>query len=266
MLETSDEAVGVDRTRELREPWPRDDWKPETTSHGRQSRRKSMVGTIAAISVVLVASVALLHPHRAQIGEFIGDLKRPFVGESLSTNVDQPAVATTTKRSRSRFFFRGPGPAKDQEGARAGPSSPSTASLDGRAATRFKEPEPLQLQVQEHDNQRRVVQLRSGPVVKLRDWGAEGRIEVSGELPEKQEMPTYPAMALRDRVQGTVVLRALVGRNGRVQNVQVLSGPSLLASAAVAAVRRWRYEPSVQNGELVGAEKQITVQFTISIN
>jgi protein TonB len=67
-------------------------------------------------------------------------------------------------------------------------------------------------------------------------------------------------------VQGTVVLQALVGKNGRVQNVQVLSGPSLLASAAVGAVRRWRYEPSVQNGELVSAWKQITVQFTISTN
>jgi periplasmic protein TonB len=76
-------------------------------------------------------------------------------------------------------------------------------------------------------------------------------------------MPTYPAMALRDRVQGTVVLRALVGRNGRVQNVQILSGSSLLASTAVAAVRRWRYKPYDQNGELVAEEKQITLEFTI---
>jgi TonB family protein len=223
-----------------------------------------MVGTIAGISVVLVASVVLLRPHRAQIGEFIGDLKRLPVGEALPTEVDQPAVAKTTKSGTSKLSFRGPGPAKAQEGAGGGPSSPSTAGLEGNATTPLKESEPLQLQVQEHDNQRRVVQLRSGPVVKLRDWGAEGRIEVSGELPENQEMPRYPTVALRDGVQGTVVLRALVGKNGRVQNVQVLSGPSLLASAAVGAVRRWRYEPSVQNGELVSAWKQITVEFTIS--
>ena len=54
-----------------------------------------------------------------------------------------------------------------------------------------------------------------------------------------------------------------MGRNGRVQNVQVPSGPSLLASAAVAAVRRWRCKPYDQDGELVAEEKQITLEFTI---
>ncbi|HJY88537.1 MAG TPA: energy transducer TonB [Candidatus Acidoferrales bacterium] len=86
---------------------------------------------------------------------------------------------------------------------------------------------------------------------------------LSGEIPEQQELPTYPPLALRDRVQGTVVLRALVGRKGRVESVQVLSGPSLLASAAVETVRKWRYPPADPNAELAGAWKQITAEFAI---
>src|SRR5262249_22609627 len=176
--------------------------------------------------------------HREQIRGFVKDFKSMFSGEARSTDSAQPDVVATAKRSKPKLFLRGPGPAKDREGQGAGTSSRGTAGLEGSATTPLKELEPLQLHVQEHDNQRRTVELRSGPVVRLRDWGVEGQITLSGELPEQRELPTYPALALRDRVQGTVVLRALVGRKGRVENVQVLSGPSLLASAAVGPVRR----------------------------
>jgi TonB family protein len=241
---------------QLREPWL--NYEEHETSPADLRRRRRLLGRGMAggvILVALIASVVMLRPHRALIAEYFDDLKKLALGET--SDAQQPSEDTTKQSTRR------PRKVRDEPTESPGPIA---VSPGGEASTQPQPPNPPQLQVQEHDNQRRVVQLRSGPVVKLRDWGAEGRIEVSGELPEKQEMPTYPAMALRDRVQGTVVLRALVGRNGRVQNVQVLSGPSLLASAAVAAVRRWRYEPSVQNGELVGAEKQITVQFTISIN
>src|SRR5262249_16045644 len=168
MLRISDEVVGADRAGEPREPWLTDDWRPGTTSQGSQLRRKSKLGTIAAISVVLVASVVLLRLHREQIRGFVKDFKSMFFGQARSTDSAQPDVVATGKGSKPKLFLRGPGPAKDREGQGAETSIRGTAGLEGSAITPLKELEPLQLHVQEHDNQRRTVELRSGPVVRLR--------------------------------------------------------------------------------------------------
>ena len=55
--------------------------------------------------------------------------------------------------------------------------------------------------------------------------------------------PRYPALAIQARVQGQVVLRAMISREGAIENLQVLSGPGMLAPAALDAVRQWRYRP-----------------------
>ena len=73
--------------------------------------------------------------------------------------------------------------------------------------------------------------------------------------------PVYPEAAKRDRIAGVVVLRALVGKTGNVEDVKVLKGlPSGLTEAAVAAVRQWKFEPGRVNG------KPDTVQFTLTLN
>jgi protein TonB len=60
------------------------------------------------------------------------------------------------------------------------------------------------------------------------------------------------------------VLKALVGKDGRVRNVQVLSGPPLLASAVLEAVRAWHYKPFYRNGEPVEFETQVAIEFIIT--
>lgn len=75
--------------------------------------------------------------------------------------------------------------------------------------------------------------------------------------------PHYPALAIQARVQGQVVLRAMISREGIIENLQVLSGPGMLAPAAVDAVRQWRYRPYVLNGEPVEVETQVTVNFVL---
>jgi protein TonB len=62
-----------------------------------------------------------------------------------------------------------------------------------------------------------------------------------------------------------VVLQALIGTDGVIQNLRVLSGPGILASAAQQAVREWRFKPIVQNGQAVESQAKITVNFTIKI-
>jgi periplasmic protein TonB len=76
--------------------------------------------------------------------------------------------------------------------------------------------------------------------------------------------PDYPALARQVRVQGQVVLRAMISREGAIENLQVLSGHPMLIPAAVDAVRQWRYRPYVLNGEPVEVETQVTVNFVLS--
>jgi TonB family protein len=76
--------------------------------------------------------------------------------------------------------------------------------------------------------------------------------------------PTYPVLAKQMNVQGSVVLQALVEKDGNIQDVQVLSGPDILSSAAVEAVKQWHFKPYYQAGQPVQSQVEITVNFTIS--
>jgi periplasmic protein TonB len=76
--------------------------------------------------------------------------------------------------------------------------------------------------------------------------------------------PTYPPEAGRARIEGTVVLLAVIGKDGRVQDVRVDSGLPLLAQAAIDAVKQWRYRPYLVNGEPVEVDSRITINFTLS--
>ena len=76
--------------------------------------------------------------------------------------------------------------------------------------------------------------------------------------------PQYPALARQARVQGIVVLRAMISREGRIENLQVVSGPPLLVKSAIDAVLQWRYRPYYLNNEPVEVETQVTLTFTLS--
>jgi periplasmic protein TonB len=76
--------------------------------------------------------------------------------------------------------------------------------------------------------------------------------------------PTYPPLARTARVQGSVVLAAVIGKDGAIQNLHVLSGHPLLQQAALEAVKQWKYRPYILNGEPVEVDTQVTVNFTLS--
>ncbi len=79
-----------------------------------------------------------------------------------------------------------------------------------------------------------------------------------------REEPVYPALARAARVQGDVVLSAVIDTNGQIQNLQLVSGHPMLVPAALAAVKQWRYKPYLLNGQPVEVETTITVIFTLS--
>ena len=76
--------------------------------------------------------------------------------------------------------------------------------------------------------------------------------------------PTYPPLARTARVQGSVLLAAVIGKDGTIQNLHVISGHPLLTQAALEAVRQRRYRPYILNGEPVEVDTQVTVNFTLS--
>jgi protein TonB len=85
---------------------------------------------------------------------------------------------------------------------------------------------------------------------------------MDGSLVNRVE-PEYPRIAIITRLSGTVLLRATIGTDGGVHGIEVLSGNPILAEAARAAVRQWRYRPTLLDGQPVEVETQITVSFVL---
>jgi protein TonB len=105
-------------------------------------------------------------------------------------------------------------------------------------------------------------------VVSLTTNAAEHERLSSGIVPELRQTidTTYPLLGQHTRVQGSVVLQAVVGTDGTIEDLRVLSGPSILAKAAQQAVRQWKFRPYLQNGQPVETKTKITVNFTIRIS
>lgn len=76
--------------------------------------------------------------------------------------------------------------------------------------------------------------------------------------------PVYPPLARQTRIQGTVKLHAMISKDGTIQNLEVLSGHPLLVQAALDAVRQWRYQPTLLNGEPVDVDTTIDVIFSLN--
>jgi TonB family protein len=88
----------------------------------------------------------------------------------------------------------------------------------------------------------------------------------TAEVVSRPVKPDYPLLARQMKVQGSVILQALIGRDGLIQGLHVLSGPPILASAAQEAVKQWHFKPHYQGADAVETQAKITVNFTISTN
>jgi protein TonB len=88
--------------------------------------------------------------------------------------------------------------------------------------------------------------------------------EMSRALLTHQVFPSYPLEALRAGLQGTVVLQALVGRDGSVEDLKLVQGYFALGNAAIAAVKQWRFRPYRLNGEIVEMQTLLTLTFPLN--
>lgn len=80
----------------------------------------------------------------------------------------------------------------------------------------------------------------------------------------RRVQPIYPSIARQARVQGAVELRAIISKAGTIENLVVVRGHPMLVTAAVEAVRQWRYRPYLLNNEPIEVETEITVNFVLS--
>jgi protein TonB len=104
--------------------------------------------------------------------------------------------------------------------------------------------------------------VRPAPAEEAKRYRQGGQVQ-PGRLLRKVQ-PVYPALARATRASGTVQLEGVVGTDGRVRELKVVSGNPLLVRAAMDAVAQWLYEPSRLNGDLIEVVALITVTFTLN--
>ncbi|HSB15863.1 MAG TPA: energy transducer TonB [Bryobacteraceae bacterium] len=119
-------------------------------------------------------------------------------------------------------------------------------ALNSGAAARVAPPPPASKPPEE-----KIVRLRVGGVVRP-------------PVPVYEPRPVYPQIARQARVSGVVHLEALIGTDGTVRGLQLVSGHPLLVQAAMEAVRTWRYTPTLLNGDPIEVVMLIDVSFTLS--
>lgn len=97
---------------------------------------------------------------------------------------------------------------------------------------------------------------------------APKRVVVSQGVTEglllKKVMPQYPAIARSAHIAGAVQLAAIIGKDGNIENLQVVSGHPMLVQSALQAVKQWKYKPYILNGQPVEVQTTITVNFSLT--
>jgi TonB family protein len=154
----------------------------------------------------------------------------------------------------------------DAAPASAEPAQPvqadsQTPSPQPVAANAVRIPESLKMQVQSASM--RSVAERVTPSLLAALEPVSLSEDLSRRLLMQKVLPNYPERAVKARLQGAVVLQAMIGRDGTIQDLKLVRGSMLLGQAAYRAVKQWRYQPYLINGRAVEAETFVTVDFRL---
>jgi len=265
---------------------------------GREPKQRRMM--VFALTLLLVAlGFALYHDRDfwfPDAQEALEPESGPAPGEPAATAPAQTVVAKASPPVAESAHPSAPAtkpPARARVAAVPQPAAnaPSPDTPPGAVITRTVLP-PLEVEVLAGDVHRAVhpgnnsvrVDLQPGePPQAIPDLpsasvapqsganltNASDRVQVSADASEIVSHPVrpgYPMLARQMKVQGSVILQALISRDGAIQDLQVMSGPPILAGAAREAVKQWRFKPHYLGAETVETQARITVNFTISTN
>jgi TonB family protein len=252
--------------------------EPRSSLSQDPKQRKLMIGSLSLL--VLALSIVLWHDRDFWFPDTPeADIEEPV--ESSPVANAGPVLPPTTSAKV----------AKPKHRVAAATKTPTPQTPPAPSVTRTVLP-PLEVEVVAGDTHRTVrsgsssvrVDLQPGappqPVIDATAAGdtrtaakitkdAAEHVEMSADASEivaRPVRPNYPLLARQMKVQGSVVLQALIGRDGIIQNLRVVSGPHILAGAAEDAVRQWHFRPHFESNEAVETQAKITVNFTISTN
>jgi TonB family protein len=236
---------------------------------------------VAAFILLVVALVAVLYHDR--------DFWFPdqqLVQEQPEPASPAPAASTSTARPNEAATVR-----KTKTHHRAA-TEPQIAQEAGPAVTTVRTVlPPLDVEVIAGDSHRNLRPANNSVKVDLQRGAAPSRARASAPAaiePEPAQVvkaaervqvsanaadlvthsvtPGYPTLARQMKVQGSVIMLAVIGRDGLIQELRLVSGPPILAGAAQEAVRQWHFKPHYIGAEPVETQAKITVNFTISTN
>lgn len=235
---------------------------PDATSRSRRMRRKTFGASLAIellllgllVATPLLTSVAQPNFSRPTIVPFVlGTIHPKHTDLRPTTNVPQ---RTNYRPDLMTYFTDHPPRFPVQQKESTG--DPATPILDvfpgdpGPGALPFVGLRPTgpvaPYEANKRNAEKRPLKL-SEPVVEAQ---IISRIE-----------PRYPPLPLQMRKSGTVILHAIISRDGRIDALEVVSGSPFFVQAALDAVRQWRYRPTLLNGEPVEVETTITVVFRL---
>lgn len=224
----------------------------ESTGQIRTNTRRLAVVSFLMQAAVLSVLVALpiLHPASLPRHNGVSLLAPPYA--PAAPRVQRTTATSSAQRTMLSFLANTrqtiPSTPTDQGTTQPGPEP--IGSMDGAgdgtvAGSILGMPQPATPHVAQ------AAPAKTGPT-RVSSGVASGRLLAP-------ITPQYPAIAKQARVQGTVVVHALISKSGQVENAQVVSGPPMLAQAAVAAVAQARYRPYLLNGEPVEVETTINL-------
>jgi TonB family protein len=216
------------------------------------------LGKSTATPVPQAAST--LHP--AQPAASASSPVAASTGTSGHTSSTNPAVAskiTATPEKLPAVAGNSPASAKKPDTA---PIVVKSSATGKKSQTQAEEAEPPLAIASANDNKLTgLIATAPSSVPKLTATTLRVSQGVSQGLLIKRVQPQYPQAALAIHTQGSVLIEATIDKQGTVNNVKVLSGESILAHAAVEAVRQWRYKPYYLDGSPVEIQTQITINF-----
>ena len=236
-----------------------------TGAEVQQYRRRMLL----ALAILLTALIVMLVKDRsfwfgdqeATVGELPITVATPAAPSLPSHSVQSPSVASVSAT-----------PVKKHEAAAHRPE-PASAGTSIVATDRAVLP-PLEVEVV-NDRTHEKVRADASPVkVDMQDAAVAREVPPVTNAVQRTQIElqrtspaqlSYPSLASQMRVQGSVLLQALIGVDGVIQQVRVISGPAILSSAAREAAMQWRFKPYIQNGKPVETQARITVNFVIKV-
>jgi TonB family protein len=192
---------------------------------------------------------------------------QPVVDPPPNLNVPPKRVARVSEASPEVRL--NPGPVLPSPEV---PSGVLVAPSPKQTPTRKGEPEPPTLSSGASSTSDRIGEVSANALAPLASPvpappPPPERIRIGGQLAAaklvSQARLTYPPMARQSRTQGAVQLDAVIKKDGTVGNVVVISGPTLLRQAAIDAVKRWRYQPTLLNGQPIEVITNVNVDFRL---